>query len=459
MRINLPIHSYRPQSPARLVNCFAEASPEQSKGPSLLLRAPGISTWTTIGAGPIRGMHYMGGNLYVVSGDSCYKVDQSGVGTLMGSVPGSDVVSMADNGTQLVIVSETLGYVVTSSTFAQITDPDFLPATSVAFIDSYVVFSRQDSGEFFWSALLDAEDYDALDFATAEGAPDNLLGLIVDHRQVFLAGEKSVELWYNAGTDAVFERAPSGFLEIGCAAGKSLAKTDNSVFWLADDLTVRSLRGLTPVRVSQHGVEQAFRQYARDSLVRDAFAFTYTQAGHLFYVLTFPTAGATWVYDVTTNEWHERESYGLGRWRVNACEEAFGKLMVGDYQSNRIGYLNLAAYDEWGGVQRMAWTYDSIYGERRYAFHNRLEIAAKTGVGLVDGQGQLPKVMLEVSDDGGRTFSFHTEEDLGRMGEYQDRVVWHRLGMSADRVYRASVSDPVPVLVQDTVAEVEGGRL
>lgn len=460
MRLPLPIRSYRPQSSARLVNCYPEASAEQARGPVNILRAPGITAWATPGSGPIRGVHNMDETLYVVSGTELYSLASDATATLVGTIAGTDRCEMANNGTQLAILSGSNYYVSDGATVSTISDPDFPGAISVDFLDSYLVFVEPNSGRFFCSDLLDATAYDALDFATAEGAPDNLVGLIVSNRQIVLAGRRSMEIWYNAGTTGFpFERLPSGFLDIGCVSGKTLANLDNTVFWLASDYTVRALRGDTPMRVSQHGIEEQIRQIASDGYATDAFGMAYTQNGHLFYVLTFPTANRTFTYDVTTQEWHERETYACGRWAVNDIADCYGRLFVGDYRSDKVGYLDPDCYEEWADTQVMAWTYESVYAERRYALHSRLEVGIRTGVGLLAGQGSDPKIMLEVSDDGGKTFAFAPDRSLGLIGEYRDRVVWHRLGQSADRVYRCSVSDPVPVFVFDTQIEVEGGRV
>ena len=133
--------------------------------------------------------------------------------------------------------------------------------------------------------------------------------------------------------------------------------------------------------------------------------------------------------------------------------------MVGDSTSNKVGYLSATDYDEFGSTQRMEWTYQVIYAEGQRAFHDRLEIVMETGVGLTTGQGVAPEVMLEYSDDGGSTYVSMPNRSLGALGKRENRVVWHNLGSSRQRVYRAAISDPVKVTLTDTQLEVRGGRL
>jgi len=317
-----------------------------------------------------------------------------------------------------------------------------------------MLFTEPDSDVFFGADLGSVTSFDALNFASAEGSPDLLNGMKVDHRQVLLMGTDSVEIWENQGIAGFpFTRAANGFLEIGCFNGRTVAKQDNSVFWVANDYTVRRLDGSTPTRVSQHGIEQALTTVT----IEAGQAYTYTQDGHLFYVLTFPEG--TFVYDSTTQEWHERQTYGSDYWIAGVHAHAFGLELVGDVTSNRIGYLSATQYDEWGGIQRMEWTYQPVYASGKRAFHRRLEVICEVGVGLTSGQGSDPQIMLDYSDDGGITFTAMPTRSLGLQGAYRQKITWDRLGSAQQRVYRLAVSDPVKVAIADTQLTVDGGRI
>jgi len=338
MKIPFATQSYQarslPLSAQRVVNLFAEAAPQDARSPVVLYGTPGLTLFGTIGTGPIRGLHVMGTTLYAVSGDQLFSVSSSGTGTLLGNLAGrartSGPVDMADNGRQLVVVNDGRGTVYDGTILEAITDPDFPRASSVSYVDGYFLFTRRDSGQWFISNLLEATAYDALDFATAETYPDNLVRVFTDHREVWLFGVKSIEVWSNTGgADFPFQRISGAVLERGCAAAGSVAKMDNSVFWLGDDGIVYRAAGYQPQRVSTHAIEHAIEGYAT---LADALAFTYSQEGHSFYVLTFPDA-ATWVYDASTQLWHERESRdsegrGLARWRVNAYADAYNQQEV-----------------------------------------------------------------------------------------------------------------------------------
>jgi len=445
----------------RMVNLYPEIVPEGGKEAAFLQRAPGLRLLATVGTGPIRGLNSFNGNLYVVSGEQLYKVDSTYVVTLIGTVSGSSApVSMANNGTQLFVACNGPSFVYNSSTlvFGAITDPDFPGALTVSYLDGYFVFIEPNSQRVWVTALNDPTSIDPLDFASAEGDPDGLVSSIVDHSQVWLFGTSSVEVWYNSGNaDFPLQRIEGAFNEIGCAATFSVAKLDNSLYWLGQDARGQGIiyraNGYTGQRVSTHAVEWQIQQY--DDL-SDAVAYTYQQDGHSFYVLNFPSANATWVYDVATQAWHERAGWINGsfvRHRGN-CQTFFNQtITLGDYQNGNIYAFDMEVYADYDRVQKWLRTWRALptgQNNLKRTVQHTLQLDCETGVGLVSGQGSDPQVMLRWSDDAGHTWSNEHWSGMGAIGQYGRRVFWRRLGMTTklrDRVYEASGTDPVKVTI------------
>ena len=378
----------------RMVNLFAEAIPEGSGGKEagFLLRCPGLRLLATVGTGPIRGLWVTNGVAYVVSGSKFYSLSTSYTATLIGTVSGSGPVSMADNGTQIFIACNPLSYIYNTSTavFAQITDADFPGAGSVGYLDGYFVFNEPDSQKFWVTSLLDGTSVDPLDFASAEGYPDNVISLIVDHREIFLFGTTSVEVWYDAGTpDFPLARIQGAFMEVGCEAAYSVAKLDNSVFWLGSDARGRGIvyraNGYTPARISTNAVEYAIQGYGS---ISDAIAYTYQQDGHPFYVLIFPSAQATWVYDVSTTLWHERAGFAGGqftRHRSNCQMSYNSEIVVGDYEDGRLYAFDLDVYADDDQIQKWLRSWRALatgQNNLKRTAHHSLQLDAETGVGL-----------------------------------------------------------------------------
>lgn len=443
----------------RMVNLFPEIVPEGGKEPAFLNRAPGLRLETSVGVGPIRGLWAFNNHMYVVSRNELYKVDSSYNAVLLGVVAGTtDPVSMADNGIQLFVACNGPSYIYNSQTgvFSQITDSDFPGAGTVGYLDGYFVFNEPNSQKIWVTALLDGTSVDPLDFASAEGSPDGVVGIIVDHREVWVFGINSVEVWYDSGNaDFPLSRIQGAFNELGCVAAYSIAKMDNGLFWLGKDARGQGIvyraNGYTGQRISTHAVEWHIQQYGDLS---DAIGYTYQQDGHSFYVLIFPGADTTWVYDVATQAWHERAGFVNGqftRHRSN-CQVFFNNtVLVGDYENGNIYAFDLQTYADNGAAQKWLRSWRALptgQNNLKRTAHHSLQLDLETGVGLVSGQGSNPQVMLRWSDDGGHTWSNEHWVSIGRIGEYYRRAIWRRLGMTMklrDRVYEISGTDPVKI--------------
>ena len=478
---------------SRLVNLFPEIVPEAGKEPAFLQRTPGLNFLNTIGTGPIRGLWAFSSNDgtgFVVSGTQLYKIDNAYAPTLIGSVSGTGPVSMADNGTQLFIACNGPSFIYNASTtaFGPITDPDFPGAVTVSYLDGYFVFNEPNSQKMWVTAFLDGTSIDPLEFQQTAASPDGLVAVISNFREVWAFGTNSIEVWSDtAALDFPLERIPGAFNELGCAAPYSIAKMDNSLFWLGRDRRgggiVYRANGYAGQRVSTHAVEWQIQQY---SDLSDAIGYTYQQDGHSFYVLIFPAANTTWVYDASTQAWHERAGWVNGaftRHRSN-CQMAFNnEIVVGDFDNGNIYSFDLETYSDNGQIQRWLRTWRALpTGQnnlKRTAQHS-LQLDIESGVGLSGNdpmvpfppeeptlvldfinqqydiyqpnfaQGFDPQVMLRFSDDGGHTWSNEHWVSIGKIGEYYRRAIWRRLGMTLklrDRVYEVSGTDPVKIAI------------
>jgi len=376
----------------RMVNLFPEIVPEGGKEPAFLQRAPGLTALATVGAGPIRGLWTYGSYGYVVSGNTLYQLDSSWNAVAKGTVGGTGPVSMADNGTQLFIAANPQGYIYNASTdvFQQITDPDFPGAGTVGYIDGYFTFNEPNSQKIWVTSLLDGTAVDPLEFASAEGNPDNVVAVFVDHREVWVFGSNSTEVWYDAGLlDFPLTRIQGAFNELGCAAPYSIAKMDNQVYWLGKDARgqgiVYKAAGYIGQRVSTHAIEWQMQEYAD---LTDAVGYTYQQDGHSFYVLNFPSADTTWVYDVATGAWHERASFANGefnRHRANSQMFFNSTTVVGDYQNGKIYEFDLNVYADDGAPQKWLRSWRALptgANNLTRTIQHALQLDCETGVGL-----------------------------------------------------------------------------
>ena len=465
MRLPFAISGYQhrslPVSAQRVVNLFSEAQPETAKSRVVLLPTPGLVQFSTGPFAGCRGLHVMGDHLYAVIGIGVFRVTDGGSSALLGTIPGGGPVSMDSDSAKLVIVvPETReGYVVdrASGSVTQIVDPDFGGATAVTVIDGYFVFASPNSTEFFHSAISDPTSYNAFDFASAEWQPDNLVTLARVGGELWLFGERSIEIWTNIGAvDFPFLRSSGGLVARGTVAPASVAVRSNTATWLGDDLVVYTAAGAQPQRISTHAIEQAINGY---SVVSDAEGWVYEQEGHAFYVLTFPAAEATWCYDFATGLWHERNSVGVGYWRAAWATPFAGHVIAGDASTGKLWRVEPAMPAEDGETIIRLATSAAFQAEARETFFSRLALEFQAGVGLTTGQGAAPVAWVSWSNDGGHTWSNPATVRLGAIGAYRARAELRRLGKARDRVFRVQWSDPVFTVLaaMDLDAEASDG--
>lgn len=451
---------------SRVLNLYPEMAPQNSRAPgygkikAVHYGTPGIKTPLVSIAGPVRAARFVTttanptGYIYTLINSTLYRIDINGTATACtgAAIPSIGNAMMTSNRTQLAVLANGTSYYVASgapTTVVLINDADYpaAGASSIDVLDGYGIWTQANSDQLFISALNDFSSIDALDFATAESAPDGLVRVLVDHRLAWFYGEATVEPWVNTG-DALnpFQRIPNSIMQIGCAATLSPATLgDVGMFFLGSDRIIYRNRGPQAVRISTNEVEEAIRT----GTVSDARGFTYTMGGHQFYAITFPTLARSFVFDITTGFWHERQSTTVltyAPWNVTCTVDAWGKVYAGTTDGN-FGELDLDTYTEAGSAIRRVIHSTPFYADGDWAILDSVEVEMELGTGLSTGQGEDPQIMLRWSDDGGATWSNQRTKSFGVIGERYKRVIFRDLGMFRQRMLEFSISDPVKVSI------------
>lgn len=486
MQIPLPTGSYASPdvraSVRRLINAFSEQAPQdnyvndskQKAPPVVLRRAPGITALATNStSNATRGAWMMGGIEYVVIGPTLYTLSSAGALVQVGTgIIGTNFVRMTDNTECLVILipGTTTAYTYTlANGLAPLTAAGFTQygAIDCWFIDSYIVFLAANGRSFFNDDGQATSGTGPITFNNGNVFPrefgtDLFVGMVISNRNIYIFGQRTSEIYVDSGASSTvgspFTDAPNGFLQIGMLPGAQYSGVlqNNTVYWIAQDRTIRYLNGVTPVRASNHGIEGILANIN----VAGSFGFAYSLSGHLFVAWTFPAASRTLVLDVTTGEWCENSSFGLGYWRPLCCHNAFGKYLVGDSQGGNIGYLDVASRTEWGTVRTSTWIHQPAYEENNRLSHRRLELVLGGGFAPLTGSidATYPQITLSVSDDGGLTWRAFPMRSLGTTGQYNQRMIWFNLGMSRQRVYQFELSANAESWATDLVLTAEKGR-
>ena len=379
-------------------------------------------------------------------------------------------------------------------------DGAFSGGNTVDIVDNYFVYNRPSSQQWGSSDALSPVSQ-SLSFASKDGAPDNLVALIVDHREVYLLGEASSEVWVDVGAFPFpFQRIPGTSTQHGIAAQFSVSRLGDSFAYVSRNLRgqgeIMQMQGYKPTRISTHAVENTLaNQY-----IDDAIAWTYQLEGHECYVVSFPSLQLTWVYDATTQMWHKwlyvTTTNTYQRHRGNCCAVFQGMVLVGDYANGKIYELDKENYTDDGNNVRRLRRAPHLVSDFQRQYFEELQIQFQPGVGftglsvspslyigtpyiiyptatlvippaqtvilgtqtLTTQTTTLPQAMLRWSDDGGSTWSNEHWTTIGQTGKYQNRAIWRRLGTSRDRVFEVVVTDPVKAVIISANLKASGGE-
>ncbi len=448
-------------SAENLTNLYYEKNDEQAKnGGNSIYGTPGLLLRKDLGFDtPIYAQHLFDGYEYIVTNDHMYVMNPSGTIVDLGSVGTvNQNVQLEDNGINAILLTASgAGYLATPTTLTQITDPFFndSPPSSFCVIAQRVLWSIQDSNQFFWSELNDAATYSSLNVATAAQSPSNIVRLFRNNADIYIQKTDITEIW-QLSTDANLPFIPNqgATFQQGNAAKLSTSQIKGAINWLGADLSIYSATGYEFRKISTVDIDT---ELSKLNIINDAFGVSHAQGGHWFYIITFPSEDITIAYDFTTQKWHIRKSYGIGRWRINTLSVAFGKILVGDYQYSRIYELDLDVYTDNGiTIERIAVT-PPLFNEGNRFFLYAVELDIEGGVGTLDGQGMNPQCMLKVSDDGNHTFSNELWEPIGAMGAYKTVVRWSQLGFGYNISMTFTITDPIKVAIAGIYAIIKAG--
>lgn len=447
-------------SAQKCINLFPESNVGDPQAPVPITHypTPGLNLFSS--SYTIRGVRQLyratNGTLYAVIGPDVYHIADTGNESPIGTIADGDTtVYFADNGLAAVLVDGTgTGYAIDLATqnFAPIVDPSFYGADQVIYFDSYFIFNRPNTNQFYFSlsfvtyALLTAGvSFDPLDIAAKAGQADNIVGLVVSQPYFLLVGVLSSEPWYNTGAaDFTFARVQGTFIPHGSDAPYSIAAQDIFAFWLSQDLQGNSVivkaKGAIAERISTHAIEVEIGKF----LVRsDAIGMCYQQQGHAFYIITFPEANKTYCYELETGQWHERawcdDNGNLLRHRMNCCAYAYNKNFIGDWQNGRIYILDPEIGDDYGHPIVRLRSFPHMIQDGDRVIYNNFIVDMQTGTAL-NSTFEPAVLSLRWSDDKGVTYGNAVLQSMGEEGDYLTQVSYNRLGMARDRVFEISWS-------------------
>jgi len=472
MKVQLFGVGLKSQSPAitaqKRINCYVDIRQENDKTNYALIGRPGLRPFvTTLGANPTRGMWAVNTLsqplLFVVQSNVLYSINNAGVTSSIGLIAtSSGNVSMADDGTNLVLVDGTNGWyynMVTPGALTQIIDGNFTTTPStVTWQDTYFIVTSAATNQFQLSDGANPATWPAVNINFTGSAPGALRAGMADHSVLALFGDVYSEFWQDTGSPGFpYAAIPGSSQEFGLASPWSLAKFDNSLVGLFRNkmggVNVSRMAGFSLNRLSTSDVEQIL---SPASNLANGQGYAFMTAGHPLYVINLPDAEITLVYDGLSGIWSQFSTYGHGHFTGIKFARFVDRLCVAEHHSGDILEFDEDTYDDNGDPLSMEVWSKHIWNDDKYIGISRVQIDTEAGIGTATGQGSAPVMDLQVSKDGGNSFFSVGYSSMGPVGEYTTRTVWNSLGAARDWILKLVVTDPVKRIITGATAELQG---
>ncbi len=474
-------HNSKAVSPQETINLIPELVDDaNAKSKYILVGTPATdlftdATSTTVGI--TRGLHYSSKSvLYAVFGELLVRITSLGGWLVMGNIGSplsTDSVSMADNGEYLIVVDgqKMWSLKLDTEVFDEVdlTNCDIENPTQVVWLNNRMVAIGDNANTYFWSNNGDPLTWTGLDFNSANSSADTIISIEKRQNELWLFGKQSYEVHaITRDADLPFSYRGGSASEIGCGAVSSVAQINESLFWFGSNRAgsgqvFMSTSGYSAQRISTLAIENEISKIQNDDnmTTEDIKGFTYSQAGHTFYVMTFKSGNLTYVYDTTTNQWHRRTTRNatknvLDKWEPTFAVFAYDQVICGSDSSARLFVLDLEKYEEYDGRPIVRKRVGPIYwSSLQEAIFDSFVLDLETGVGLSTGQGEDPLCMIRLSHDGGYTWGNQFTRSIGKLGEYGAVVRLNGLGSSRKLAIEVSISDPVKVVMLNADLEYE----
>lgn len=322
---------------------------------------------------------------------------------------------------------------------------------------------------FQYEVDTNAEAFDPLDIAAKSGSADPIIALATTHKELWLIGNLTCEIWIGSGAaDFFFQQQQGAYIDHGCAAQFSVASMDVMTCFIMQDKQgsgiIVKAANYQLQEISTPAIVSILKQMATFS---DCVATTFQIEDHPFFVFSFPTANKTFFYDVKTELWAEwswlnPEDGSRNRHRIQSAFFAFGMNLITDWETGEILELDPDVYTDRDSPIIRTRTFMHLLSEKfsritYQSFDADMEAGTTPQIDVDEGE-ELPQVLLSWSDDRGKTFGNAVPQTMGNQGEYLTTISWNRLGMARDRVFKLEWSSPVKTALNGAFIEAKAFR-
>ena len=422
-------------SSEELTNCYAEIAPGDGRTRLNVRSVLGETAFAMASYTQIAAAQEALGELYFAGSGDLYKVTSTGVVTTLGSIAAGSDITIRGNGNYTTVAANGTYYVWDGATLSTPGSGAITNVGAVEFSSYDTILTEKDGRRFEWTATADPTTRNGLNFRTAEQRDGNLIRPIVDRSQLYLFGEKSVEIWRNTGQSGANRYSFATVIDQGLKSYHLVIRSSVGIFFIGADNVAYMTSGTGIGPVSTPAVNTDLQN---GSPIACGY---YEDRGHKFFAVIFSDRRA-WVYDVSTQLWHRRATgVDFGPWTARRIVRAFDGFYTLD---NNGGIKLLAGYSD--GATPLKRT---LRGKPVDMDGNKFSVAdfeVLCSVGTTN-LGRPATGMLRTSWDGGVTWSEELTESLGGLGDYSQQVRFTALGRGEQFTPEFSVTDPAEIII------------
>ncbi len=438
-------------------NFYIEVNP-QGNEPISFNPFPGLKLFSS-GVGANRGMGRLDDVLYTVSGPNLVKVSSAGVQTVIGAIEGDNRCSLDEDQVGNLVIATGAGkpFKYDGTTLSQGSDIDLPDASTVTYINRRMVYDGI-GGDVVFADLSDPLVVNSANVIIAEAKPDDMKAVFAYKQQVYAFGASSIQPLYNSGVgNPPYDFVLNATQEIGIDAIHSIGSNERFAYFLGSDLVVYQLSGLVSNPVGNPAIGQAISKYLRTD---DAYGMCFTIDNLNFYLLSFPVGNETWLFNEQSGLWTNL-AFGTDgdQHLISDHQFIYNKHLVADRRNGNIYELDFDTFTDDGETIQHRRDTIAINGTTfgkpgAEVFMDRLELMIETGTSLVTAESQ---IIMQYSDDNGRSFSSERFLNIGPQGEFRHRLEWFGLGSFYNRMFRFTMSDNIKWVLISAHTDVELG--
>lgn len=430
----------------RLINFYREQVGAGGRAQFVLKSVPALEQVGDIDQVFARAIERVREQVFAVVGGNLYELAESGSVAQLGTVGDSVDTTIAGistpTQTRFGIAANGDYYLWDGVSLTTPATGAFDDIGSVTSGRQFIVVTEKGGSRFQWSGAGFPDQFDALDFATAEGRDDEIIRAQFINGNLWLFGARSIEAWQVTGLSGAnaFQRVPGQTLGVGLESFGLLCSFDSGAMFVGNDGSAYLTTGADVTKISTPPVHVAFEAGTATGCTY------YEHEGHKFGVILFSDRPA-WVYDMTTREWHERASGVFHEpWGIKFMVRASSGFMaiddLGTFYS--VEKLTTASTEL---IRRTAVSLTLAFDGTRQRI---VELEIKGRSGFQETLDSPVEVRISMSRDNGVTWSEEKRRSMGAIGQYEARQVLRSLGIFRQATMRLDVTDAANLPIDAT---------